>query len=383
MSPNAKKIKEEILYVCWKNLALKHGELTTQEGDKVTILDVGEQNHLDGPDFQDAKIRIGGLTHYGAVEIHTHSKDWYVHGHHLDKNYNNVVLHVVAESRNITKVTTSLGHQIPTLNIIDHLPVLYTDKIEDGYMPCTGNIISISKEVFDQQIKKASEEYLAKKVEIFFEYFDPHTIPSESWKHALFITLCDALGVPSNRDPMKEAATSIITYIVDSQPLDEEIEDRLIQSLLSELDWKRKGNRQSNFPEYRLKQAIDMYIFIQKTNLDYFFSTKINVIWEDILEACTLNVSTHNHRLFVSFFLPALYALGIIFHSQGLKHRVYEIWNTSKIKVPCTILRKFGLFNKLTDEHSLNKIGLIYQYNAYCKTISCARCKILNNIISS
>jgi hypothetical protein len=49
----------------------------------------------------------------GLVEVHLKSSDWYRHNHHLDPNYENVILHVVWE-RDV-EVAYPNGKNIPTL----------------------------------------------------------------------------------------------------------------------------------------------------------------------------------------------------------------------------------------------------------------------------
>ena len=44
-----------------------------------------------GPDFFNAKVKIGGTLWVGNIEIHKAS-DWYLHGHDRDTHYDNVVL---------------------------------------------------------------------------------------------------------------------------------------------------------------------------------------------------------------------------------------------------------------------------------------------------
>ena len=115
MSRNHLSLKEDVLQHVWANLNFNQSSLQTEDGLDVEILFPGEINHLDGPDFFNAKIRIGNLVHFGSVEIHWHSKEWYTHGHHIDKNYNSVILHVVAEDTEVAQVTNTLGslHAFP------------------------------------------------------------------------------------------------------------------------------------------------------------------------------------------------------------------------------------------------------------------------------
>ena len=51
-------------------------ELRTAEGQAVEVIDVGLANSNAGPDFFNAKVKIGGDLWVGNVEIHGKSTDW-------------------------------------------------------------------------------------------------------------------------------------------------------------------------------------------------------------------------------------------------------------------------------------------------------------------
>ena len=56
----------------------------------------GRPNGAEGPDFRDASVHVEGRGLLcGDVEVHIRSRDWVYHGHHRDRDYNGVALHVV------------------------------------------------------------------------------------------------------------------------------------------------------------------------------------------------------------------------------------------------------------------------------------------------
>ena len=88
-------MKESILHFIWQNKLFQSHSLHTTDGDSVEVIDPGRLNTDAGPDFFNAKIKLGNTIWAGNVEIHTRSSEWAKHGHSDDKAYNSVVLHVV------------------------------------------------------------------------------------------------------------------------------------------------------------------------------------------------------------------------------------------------------------------------------------------------
>ena len=87
---------EAFLHYVWQHQLLSDG-LTTTEGQPVVVLRAGDPNHDAGPDFFNARLRIGGMEWAGNVEIHIRTSQWRQHHHSTDPAYNNVILHVVYE----------------------------------------------------------------------------------------------------------------------------------------------------------------------------------------------------------------------------------------------------------------------------------------------
>lgn len=110
------KVFEKTLYEVWKHKNFER-ELTTVEGDKVSVLDVGVENtDTGGPDFKNARIRIGNFVYVGDVEIDSELSDWKTHGHSINTKYNKVILHLSLFNRsNQAFVYTKEGRKIPTV----------------------------------------------------------------------------------------------------------------------------------------------------------------------------------------------------------------------------------------------------------------------------
>ena len=61
---------EQLLHYVWKHKMFPLKPLTTTDGQPVEVIDSGLHNHDAGPDFFNAKIKIGSTLWVGNVEIH-------------------------------------------------------------------------------------------------------------------------------------------------------------------------------------------------------------------------------------------------------------------------------------------------------------------------
>lgn len=69
----------------------------TKSGKSIQIISPGIINVNEGPDFLDFAIMLNGKVIVGDAEFHRKSSEWKSHGHGTDKNYENVILHIVLE----------------------------------------------------------------------------------------------------------------------------------------------------------------------------------------------------------------------------------------------------------------------------------------------
>ncbi len=70
---------------------------TTKSGKSIQIISPGIINVNEGPDFLDFAIMLNGKVIVGDAEFHINALDWENHKHFQDKNYDNVILHLVFE----------------------------------------------------------------------------------------------------------------------------------------------------------------------------------------------------------------------------------------------------------------------------------------------
>lgn len=86
---------ERLLQFIWQFQYFNRNQLATTAGEAISIIHPGTLNHHQGPDFLDARLQLGNTTWVGNIELHVISSDWQLHGHSNDRNYGNIILHVV------------------------------------------------------------------------------------------------------------------------------------------------------------------------------------------------------------------------------------------------------------------------------------------------
>ncbi len=131
-------MREEFLHYLWK-FRLLNLDLKTIDGDPVIVLQPGDHNNDGGPDFINARVKIGETLWAGNVEIHILSSDWFRHGHQHDKSYENIILHVVYKFEVSSVMTPIL--KIPTLEIMNQFPKQIQQQYDllmrnNSWIPC-------------------------------------------------------------------------------------------------------------------------------------------------------------------------------------------------------------------------------------------------------
>jgi hypothetical protein len=112
---------EKLLQRIWRDQEFLRPEARTQDGARLTILHPGRWNHLGGPDFKGARLRLDGREVSGDVEVHLRAGDWQAHGHATDPAYDGVILHVVLFPPATNWTAGAKGRRIPLFVLLPRL----------------------------------------------------------------------------------------------------------------------------------------------------------------------------------------------------------------------------------------------------------------------
>jgi hypothetical protein len=199
---------EEFLHYIWQ-YRLYSPSLILRSGEKVEVLIPGIHNSDSGPDFFNARIRIGDTTWAGNIEIHIQSSDWKRHNHQHDMSYDNVILHVVW--RHDTDIFRTDGSPIPTLE----LDGLYNEHAWKNYLgfmtsqkwiPCDTMIAGVDTFVRNAWLDRVLVERLERKA-LQVEHI--LSITNNDWAHTFYRLLARNMGFKLNNQAFEMLAQSL------------------------------------------------------------------------------------------------------------------------------------------------------------------------------
>lgn len=384
MSKKSFPYSEHILQWVWNELLFDTTSLTTECGKSLRILNQGILNRSDGPDFKSSRLLIDGMEWHGSVELHLISSGWVSHNHHTDRNYNNVVLHVVAEN-SPRKVHTFSGSAPFTLNILPYihsgLASFLSNFDRSRSLPCSGNLTFLSQEIFQEQIERSHQEYLSKKVDDFLCFFSPSISQSLAWKNALILSIFDGLGISGNRHQMRELASTLLTKKYESlAQLKSQATNIAFEN--PDIKWNYKGLRPNSHPSKRINTAIEFFHFVKSTPFEHFLTPESHKIWFKWCAQIGIQNAGLPKILYATVFLPSLYFLGKLFQSEKIIDSVKNEWNLFSAPIPKILLSEFTQLN-ISPSVYQKKLGSVHQLREYCKPKKCSECLVLKKAISS
>lgn len=197
---------EKLYQYLWKHKMLGR-ELRLDDGELLEILSPGRLNTDAGPDFSNARLRIGDTLWAGNVEVHVRASDWCRHGHDRDAAYDSVMLHVVAISD--CQVFRTDGSKIPQLTVTfpESFFNMYSALCENtAGVRCGREIPGLPSLIKEDWLETlAIERMHLKAARIMNEL----KALDGDWERTCFVTLARALGFGLNSDPFEVLARSV------------------------------------------------------------------------------------------------------------------------------------------------------------------------------
>lgn len=413
-------------YVWQHRLWVQH-DLHTVDGRRVNIIDPGRLNTDAGPDFFNAKIRIGDEMWAGNVEIHVAASDWYRHHHDRDRAYDSVILHVV--DRDDAEIHRPNGEIIPQMRMPcePQFHIYYHQLVENAgqYLPCGQFIREMESVYLADWIQALGYERMYEKSERILGLAERFR---GDWEAVCYVTVARSLGFGLNSEPFERLALSLPLKFIgrraDSLTSIEALlfgQSGLLEGVPSEpytdclkqeyaflahkyglkspgdLGWKMARTRPGNFPHRRIALLAGLL------HGDFRMLTRIINV-KDVEEACNLfkvrltgywtshthfssgefgvaSFSQESRRIMViNTVVPLMAAYG---EARG-DDRMVDRARTLLENLPPETNRFINLFSAygLKPRDAFESQALIRLRRAYCEVKKCLFCRIGHRMLA-
>lgn len=412
---------EDYLHYLYKHRLFDQRNLKTTSGEAIEIIYPGVHNHNAGPDFVEARIKIGDSLWAGHVELHVRSTDWQRHNHQTDPAYNNVVLHVVYQYDG--PVWRQSGSGVPTLVLegrFDEMGYWQYERFVGNQraLACENSIAHVDTLHLNTMLERTLMERLEEKSEFVLEVL---RTTANDWSETFYRLLMYAFGLKVNAEAMMVLAERLpLSILRKNRGSVQQLEALLLGTagLLSEADeygalltrefrfLQNKYNlnplaighlkfarlRPSSFPTVRLAQMAA--ILNQQTELFRLATNaeKLDCIVEWLQQAPSEYWKNHYrlgkaakainktpapgfmHSVVINAIVPTLFAYGMAIKEDSLKWRALNWLNDLPAEMNAVVQTFLSSGVDVPDARQSQ--ALLQLYKKYCRSRKCLSCTI-------
>ena len=415
-------MNERLLQFIWQFRHFNQSALCTTDGRHLQILHPGNINHNSGPDFSEAKIKISDTTWVGNIELHVCASHWHQHKHASDKNYHNIILHVVWI--NDEEIFDNNHQLIAALELQSLVPKITLQRFENlmqtaAEIPCAFALPVLNEISWISWKERLAAERLQQKSTLIIQRLIQC---NNNWEEVFWITLCRSFGMKVNADIFEQIAQTLSVNLLAKHKtqvhqlealllgqaglLQQEFQDAYVVMLKKEYRFLAKKytlrhlNKQpaflrmrpSNFPTLRLAQ-LAMLIHISNHLFSKIKSVKnVNEIfqWFDITandfwnyhyslndkaayQPKALGRSFIQH-IIINAVVPVLFTYGM--------NKNEPAWNDKSLSFLMelepeqnTVIKPWKAHN-VSNKNALESQALIHLKNNYCSNRKCLDCAV-------
>ena len=248
-------ISERLVQKIWVRGDFRQSGLKTLEGRQLELLNLGNWNQLDGPDFKNVSLLIDGKPVHGDAELHFYDSDWEAHGHDKDSAFANVVLHILVfpPKKRTRAARCNVKH---SLLFIDLLPQGLESYAEEEMLEvlATGDELALEEHLLSldlegrvSRLMKAARKRWKGKVE-----FARKRLELLGWEEACHQTAMEILGYRYNRPAMLFVAGD---YTLGALRSGSYTAEEIFEAGRGR--WRLRGSRPANQPKQRLVQYLE------------------------------------------------------------------------------------------------------------------------------
>lgn len=423
-------MKEKLLQYIWQFQYFNKNQITTTGGDLLQVIHHGNFNINQGADFSAAKIKIGNTTWVGNIELHTKSSDWNLHNHSADKNYNNIILHVVW--KHDQEIKDVAGNNLPTLELESRVSKLLLSKYEAlmntaSFIPCENHEHIINElSLANWKHRLLAERLMARSANVF-SFLKENQF---HWEQTFWWLIARNFGITINTDAFEKIARSLPLNILAKHKNSIVLLEALLLGQAGLLDaagtifpgeypnqlqkeysfYKKKYRlqkpamqlfflrmRPANFPTVRLAQLamlihesshlFSRIIDEQKVSeVKKLMSVTASEFWDEHYvfdEASTFKKKTLGEQMInnimINTLVPVLFAYGHHHNEQPYKDKAVA-WLEQLQPEKNVIITGFEAL-QYSSKNAFDSQSYIQLKNEYCNRKRCLECAIGNSLL--
>ena len=310
-------MNEKLLQFIWQFQYYSKTNLTTEANEPVEIIHQGSLNSNEGPDFAEAKVKIGDTLWAGSVELHVKASHWNQHRHNTNDKYRKVILHVVWEA---DAIITDLNKQpIPTLELQMRVPKILLDKYrhlmqQKDFVPCQQFLPVLSPLAWLAWKERLAIERLQEKsIGILqnLEFTENH------WEEIFWWKIASNFGIKVNAQPFEQMAKTIPVNVLAKH----KNQIHQLEALLMGQCGLLQGNYSDSYPQMLQKE----YAFLAKK-----YKLKPIAAKPDFLRMRPASFPTLRLSQLASLIHHSSHLFSSILHQDNL-NKVKELFNLTAI----------------------------------------------------
>jgi len=423
-------MSESFIHYLWQFQYFSKLNFQTTQGEEIVVFHPGFKNTHAGPDFYQARVKIGNLEWVGSVEIHIHSSSWQAHHHNIDEAYENVVLHVVwSDDKPVKRID---GSFIPTLELksrVDDVLHLTYKKLVNSpeEIPCASSFGKVSDLTKLSMLDRAMSERLETKAELINQILIRN---NNDWEETEYQVLARNFGFHVNADPFLQLAQNLPYKIILKHSdklvqieallfgqagfLEEAKHDEYTSTLKREYDvlsrkyglgsgrlnssqWKFLRLRPANFPTMRLAQFAgllfthrNLFSNIMEAASDQrwrtFFHLQQSEYWQrhyqfqkKTVELVPAFGQMSMDNVLINSLVPLLVAYGKSKDDQMLVDRAITILH--QVKSESNKITRLWTSLGLKSKNAFDSQAMIELHNNFCLKRRCLECMMGASLI--
>ncbi len=414
---------ERLLQYIWQLQYFNRNELVTADGEVLSIIYPGNINSNQGPDFLDAKIKVGNTIWAGNVELHVLSSEWNNHKHSDDKNYRNVILHVVWLD------DINLRLPFPVLELQNKVAGILLARFDElmnarSFIACEAMIRQVSPLIWVAWKERLLVERMQLKATAILDYLQTN---HNHWEETFWWLIARNFGITVNSDAFEKLARSLPIGILAKHKnqihqteallfgqaglLEKDFSDDYPRLLQKEYQFYKKKYqlqpipislhflrmRPSNFPTIRLAQLA----MLVHNSVHLFSIVKETDLLDDVkkLLSVTANDYWHYHYTFdeptafreknlgiqmidsviINTIVPILFAYG--YHHKENRYKEKALLWLEQLTAEKNNITKGFIALGIDHRNAFDSQALIQLKNEYCNQKRCLECAVGNSLL--